>query len=141
MLASDEKNLTKTLASEMARFRYHLIDLERHTKNRVITRETAISTIVDALIGQIKRCEEPHRPAKILQREHPRHLRHRFEHLIGPKSDFLRARLSKLPTNDIGIISCACERSQMSEQKKRRRSEHPNAAFGKCGCRSLRRRN
>src|SRR5438132_2978440 len=87
MLASDEKNLTKTLASEITRFRHNLIDLQRDAKNRVITRETAISTIVDALVGQVKRREEPHCAAKILQRQRPRHLRHRFEFTVGLRAD------------------------------------------------------
>ena len=80
----------------MTRFRHHLIDLERDTKNRVITRETAISTIVDALVGQVKRREEAHRSAKILQRQRSRHLRHRFEFTVGLRADQMLEPIDEL---------------------------------------------
>src|SRR5437867_1020803 len=61
-------------------------------------------------------------------------------------SDLLRAKLSKVSTNDINTISGAYQRSQtpiapdqgnLSAErfayKKRRRSEHPNAALRNCG--------
>src|SRR5437899_13019631 len=83
MFAGDEKDLTKTLASKMTRFRRHLINIEGDTQNRVVPRETAISTIVDAFVRKIKRRKKAHCPAKILQREPARDWRHRFEFPIG----------------------------------------------------------
>jgi hypothetical protein len=65
MFARDEKNLKKTLVSEMTRFRDYFIYIECDAKNRVSTREATVSTIVNALIGKIKWREEAHRPAKV----------------------------------------------------------------------------
>ena len=96
MFASDEKDLTKTLASKMTRFRHHLINIERDTQNRVIPRETAISTIVDALVRKIKRRKKTHCPAKILQREPARDLRHRFEFPIGLRGDQMLEPVNQL---------------------------------------------
>src|SRR4029077_14820516 len=89
MLASDEKDLTKSLASEMLRFGNDFVHIERDAKDWIIARETAIPTIVDAFVGKIQRSEQTHCPSKILQSKGARSLRRCFELLIR----FLRAQL------------------------------------------------
>src|SRR4029453_9332308 len=51
MLAGDEKDLAKSLTSEMPCFRDNFIDIERDAKDRIVARETAVVTVVDALLG------------------------------------------------------------------------------------------
>src|SRR6267143_969004 len=67
MLARDQKDLAKSLTREMPRFRDNLINIERDAKDRIIARETAIATIVDALVREIQRREKAHCSSKILQ--------------------------------------------------------------------------
>jgi hypothetical protein len=83
MLAGNKKDLAKSLPREMLRFGHNFIDGKRDTQDWIIPRETAILTIVDAFVGKIERCKEPHGPPKILQCERARSLRHCFEFLIG----------------------------------------------------------
>src|SRR4030095_15194898 len=71
----------------MLRFGDHFVDIECDTKDRVITRETAIPAIVDAFVGKIQRSEKQHRLSKILQRERAASWRDGFELLIGLRSD------------------------------------------------------
>ena len=66
VLASDEKDLPESLACEMLSFRDDFIDIERDAKDRIVTRETAITTVVNAFVGKIQRREQTHRPSKIL---------------------------------------------------------------------------
>jgi len=96
MLTGDEKDLPKSLTSEMPRFRDHFVDVERDAKNRIVARETAVPAVVDAFIGKIERSEEAHRPAKILERERARCLRHSFEFLIRFRSDQMLEPLNEL---------------------------------------------
>ena len=148
MLAGNKKELPKSKAGEMLRFCDHFIDVKRHTKDRIIPRETAILAIVDAFVGKIERSEKPHRPSKILQRERARSLRHRFELLIRLRSDQTLESLNELRFAQSEIVQGFDERHQdnfgrmprfanpnhssvdtrAAAYKKRRRSEHPNAA-------------
>src|SRR5262245_1668718 len=50
MLARNKKDLAKPLPRQMLRFGYNFIDGKCDAKNRIIPRETAILTIVDAFI-------------------------------------------------------------------------------------------
>src|SRR5947199_9338758 len=96
MLAGYEKDLAKSLTSEMLRFGDDFIDVERNAKDRIVARETAIPAIVDALVGKIKRSEEAHRPPKILQRDRARKLCHRFKLLIRFGGDHMFEALNQL---------------------------------------------
>ena len=87
MLARNKKNLAKSLPGEMLRFGHHFIDSKRNAQDRIVPRETAILTIVDAFVGKIERCKEPHRQTKILKRERARSFCHRFEFLIRFRRD------------------------------------------------------
>ena len=69
VFASDQKDLTKTLPTEMTRFGDHFLNIKRDAKNWVIPGETAVTTIIDALVRKVKRREETHCPAEILQCE------------------------------------------------------------------------
>src|SRR5437763_233112 len=79
MLAGDKKNLAKTFRGEVSRFCDHLIDLERDAEDWVIAREAAVAAGIDALVRQIKRCEETHRPPEVLHCQTSRVLRHRLK--------------------------------------------------------------
>jgi hypothetical protein len=79
MLAGDEKDLPESLVGEMLRFGDNFIDVKRDAQDGIVTRETAIPTIVDAFVRKIEWGEEAHRSSKVLQREGTRNLRHRFE--------------------------------------------------------------
>ena len=89
MLARNEKDLAKSLPREMPRFGYYFIDTKCDAKDRIIPRETAILTIVNAFIGKIERCKETHGSPEILRREPAGRLRHRFEFLIRFRGDQL----------------------------------------------------
>src|SRR5437667_10548164 len=95
MLAGYEKDLAKSLTSEMLRFGDDFIDVERNAKDRIVARETAIPAIVGALAGKIKRSEEAHRPPKILQRERARKLCDRFDLLIQLRGDPMSEALNQ----------------------------------------------
>jgi hypothetical protein len=66
MLASDEQDLTKSLAGKMPRFSDDFINLECDAKDRIVTRETAIPAIINALVGKIERREKAHCSSKSL---------------------------------------------------------------------------
>jgi len=83
MLAGNKKNLAKPLARQMPGFGNNLIDIKCDAEDRVIPREAAVLTIVDAFIGEIERREQPHRAPKILHCERAGSLGHRFKFLIG----------------------------------------------------------
>ena len=112
MLAGYEKDLAKSLTSEMLRFGDDFIDVERNAKDRIVARETAIPAIVDALVGKIKRSEEAHRPPKILQRERARKLCHRFELLIQFRGDQMFEALNQLRFLQSQIVQGLDERHQ-----------------------------
>ena len=57
MFAGYEQNLAKAFARKMARFPPHLLEIERHAQDRIITRKTAIAAVVNAFIGKIKRAQ------------------------------------------------------------------------------------
>ena len=69
MLARNKKDLAKSLPREMLRFGHNFIDAKCDAQDRIIPRETAILTIVDAFVGKIEGCKEAHSPPKVLQCE------------------------------------------------------------------------
>ena len=69
MLARHEQDLPKASRRQVPRFGDDLLEL-RVTRRIGLSREkSTIPAIVDALVGQIKRREQPHRSPKILARE------------------------------------------------------------------------
>src|SRR5205823_3266827 len=62
MLARNKKDLAKSLPREMLCFGHDLIDGKCDAQDRIIPRETAILTIVDAFVGKIERRKEAHGP-------------------------------------------------------------------------------
>src|SRR5438067_2247478 len=58
VLASHEQHMPKTFLREMPPFRHHLLDTERNAEDRIIARKAAVTAIVDALVGKIKRREK-----------------------------------------------------------------------------------
>ena len=87
MLARDQKNVTESFVRQVSPFRDDLVDAQRDAQNRIITRETAVTTVVDALVLKIKWREEPHRSSKILPREMTRSLSHLFQSSIRFRSN------------------------------------------------------
>src|SRR5947199_9273705 len=71
----------------MTRFGDHFLNIKRDAKNWVIPGETAVTTIIDALVRKVKRREETHCPAEILQCERAGFSRHSFELLVGLRGD------------------------------------------------------
>jgi hypothetical protein len=82
MFASYEKDLPKSLMSEMLRFGDHFINVERNAKDWIIAREAAVPAVVNTFVGKIQRSEQTHCSSKILERQRARSLCHRFELLI-----------------------------------------------------------
>src|SRR5207253_5260939 len=58
-----------TRSRQMARFLYHFVDRKSKAQNWILAGKSAVTEIVDALIGKIKRCKEPHGSAKMLAGE------------------------------------------------------------------------
>ena len=54
---------------EMASFFYDLIDRKSNPQNGIFAGEPTVPATVNALVGKIERCEQPHRPPKMLQRQ------------------------------------------------------------------------
>jgi hypothetical protein len=80
----------------MLRFGHHFIDGKCDAQDRIIPRETAIPAIIDAFVGKIERCKEPHGPPKILQCERARSLRHGFKFPIGLRRNQMLKALDQL---------------------------------------------
>ena len=69
MFSGNEKKLPKTGRGEMASFLYDFIDRKGNPQDWIFAGEPAIAAAVNALIRKIKRCEQPHRPSKMLTRQ------------------------------------------------------------------------
>src|SRR5262249_38313568 len=96
MFARNQKDLAESLSRQMLRFSEDFIDTQGDPQDRIISRETAILTIVDALVGEIQRREQAHGAAKVLQCEGARGLRHGFKFLIGFWRDQMLKALDQL---------------------------------------------
>jgi hypothetical protein len=68
MLARDEQDVAETLFFN-ARASRALPPGKRHAQNRVVAREAAVFAVVDALVGKIKRREQPDDLAEALLRQ------------------------------------------------------------------------
>ena len=67
----------------MTRFRHDFIHSQGDAQDRIIPRKTAVSTIVDALVRQIKRGKQSHRAPEILPCQRVGCLRHRLQFRVG----------------------------------------------------------
>jgi len=112
MFARHKKNLAKSLPSEMPPFDHRFIDGKCDAKDRIIPRETAILTIVDAFVGKIERCKEPHGSPKILQCERTGGLRHGFKFLIGFQGNQMLKMLDQLRFSQSKTVQCLDKRHQ-----------------------------
>src|SRR6266705_2486830 len=112
MLARNKKDLAKSLPREMLRFGHNFIDGKCDAQDRIIPRETAILTIVDAFVGKIERCKEAHGPSKILQCERAGSLRHGFEFLIRFRGNQLFEALDQLRFSQSKAVQCLDKRHQ-----------------------------
>ena len=65
VLAGDEKDVAKTFLDEVPGFSFDLINLEGDALDGVLAGEAAVGAGVDALVREIERGEEPHRPAEM----------------------------------------------------------------------------
>src|SRR6478735_3873556 len=151
MFARHEKDLAKTLLREMLPFGHHFIDGKSYAKDRIIPRETAILTIVDAFVGKIERCKEPHGSPKILQCERAGCLRHRFKILIGFQGNQMLKTLDQLRFSQSKTVQCLDKRHQGNfvcmvrfanlTRTKKPASGIPDAAIGESSCEEPRTRN
>src|SRR4029077_3244900 len=139
MLACNKKDLPKSLPRQMLHFGHHLIDGKCDAQDRIIPRETAILTIVDAFVGKIERCKEPHGSPKILQCERAGSLRHRFKILIGFQGNQMFKTLDQLRFSQSKTVQCLDKRHQDNfvcmvsfanlTRTKKRRPVFPDAAI------------
>jgi len=79
MLARHEENVPESFGRQMSPFRHDLFDAQRDAQDRIIARKPAVTAVVDALVRQIERREQPHRSAEILEGVRMRLLRERFQ--------------------------------------------------------------
>jgi hypothetical protein len=69
MLARDEQNVAETLLLQFPRLAQNFVNGKRHAQNRIVAREAAVGTIVDALVGNVKRREQADDFAETLLRQ------------------------------------------------------------------------
>ena len=60
MLAGDEEDVAEAEVAEVIGLGAHLFGGERGAKDGVVARKPAVAAIVDALVGEVERREEPH---------------------------------------------------------------------------------
>ncbi len=65
VLAGDEKDVAKPFLDEVAGFFFDLVDLEGDALDGVLAGESTVGAGVDALVREIERGEESHRPAEM----------------------------------------------------------------------------
>src|SRR5438093_5499091 len=114
MLARNKKDLAKSLPREMLRFGHNFIDGKCDAQDRIIPRETAILTIVDAFVRKIERRKEAHGPSKILQCERVGSLRHGFKFLIRFRENQMLKALDQLRFSQSKAVQCLDKRHQDS---------------------------
>src|SRR5207249_11538410 len=114
MLARNQKDLAKSLTREMLRFGNNLINIKCDAQDRIIPRETAILTIVDAFVRKIEGCKEAHGPSKILQCERVGSLRHGFKFLIRFRENQMLKALDQLRFSQSKAVQCLDKRHQDS---------------------------
>lgn len=83
MFPGDQENVAKALAREFSGFAPDFLEAESDAENGVVARETAIFTIVDALVGKIERREKADDLAKTLLSEALRAAAEYFEVRTG----------------------------------------------------------
>lgn len=65
----DQQNLPKSFARQIPSFRDHLLEIESDTQDGIVPREAAVTAVIDAFVGKVKRGEETHGASEVLQRE------------------------------------------------------------------------
>src|SRR5215468_6780689 len=110
MLTRNKKDLAKSLLREVLRFSHNLIDRKCDAQDRIIARETAILTIVDAFVREIQRCKEAHRSPKVLQRERAGSSRHAFQFLRRFWRNQMLKALDQLRLSQREAVQCFDER-------------------------------
>ena len=65
MFPGDEQHIAEAFRRKMTGLGSHLLDLKRHAEDGIVTGESAVGTVIDALIGKVEGGEEAHRPAKV----------------------------------------------------------------------------
>ena len=66
MFAGYEQDIAETLFGQCARLSHHLINGEGHAQDGIVSGETAVAAVIDALVGEVERGKEPDHPAKTL---------------------------------------------------------------------------
>src|SRR5882724_12247047 len=99
---------------EMLRFGHNFIDGKCDAQDRIIPRETAILTIVDAFVRKIEGCKEAHGPPKILQCERAGSLRHGFKFFIRFQGNQMLKALDQLRFSQSKAVQCLDKRHQDS---------------------------
>jgi hypothetical protein len=79
MFPSDEQDVAKTFLGQVPAFRGNLLHTKGDAEDRIITRESAVTAVVDAFVRKVKRREKPHRSPKISQGQRMRLLSQRFQ--------------------------------------------------------------
>lgn len=69
VFAGDEQEVAEAEGVEVAGFLDGLVDAERGAQDRVVAREAAVGTIVDALVGEVEGREEPHGAPEVVAGE------------------------------------------------------------------------
>jgi hypothetical protein len=120
VLPRDQQDLPETFLGEMAAFRDDLLEAEGDPQDRVVPGKAAILAIVDALVRQIKRREQPHGPSKIPEAERVRLLRQPLEFTVRFGRNQIGKAMEKLRFLQRQVV-----------QKRRERHRH-NFARGSC---------
>ena len=68
VLASDEQQIAETQRLKVPRFAHDLIDAQGGAQDFRIAGKAAVGTVVHALVGQVERREQAHRPAEMAAR-------------------------------------------------------------------------
>jgi hypothetical protein len=90
MFAGDEQQIAEALRPDSLRLAFDFVERQRHAQDRIVARKTAVSAIVDALIGQVERGEHADDLAEPLLRHHVRPPAHVFQQLATRRRNQLR---------------------------------------------------
>ena len=69
MFAGNQKDIAETLLGQCACLSHHLINGEGHAQDGIVSGETAVATVIDAFIGEVKRGKKPDHLAETLLSE------------------------------------------------------------------------
>jgi len=69
VLAGDEEEISEAEFPQVKGFAGDLCGRERGAEDGIVARESAVTAVIDALVGKVKRCEEAHGAAEFPARE------------------------------------------------------------------------